>query len=52
MQKAHGKSAEMDNDYEIVFDHLQPHHEDSHPSYDLEEQPTVVYVDDMGQESL
>ena len=48
MQKAHNKSAERGNDYEIVFDHLQPHHEDSHPSYDLEEQPTVVYVDDMG----
>ena len=35
------------NDYEIVFDHL---HEDSipdHPSYDMEEQPTVVLIEDM-----
>ena len=35
------------DDYEIVFDHL---HEDSipdNPSYDMEEQPTVVLVDDF-----
>lgn len=45
---SNGGVAVNDNDYEIVFDHM---HEDSIPdntSYDMEEQPTVVLIDDFG----
>ena len=40
------------NDYEIVFDHM---HEDSipdNPSYDMEEQPTVVLIDDFSNHHM
>ena len=34
------------NDYEIVFDHLNEDSIPDHQSYDMDEQPTVVFVDD------
>lgn len=37
------------NDYEIVFDHLNEDSIPDHHSFDLDEQPTVLYVDNFHQ---
>ena len=36
-------------EYEIVFDHMHDESIPDHPSYDMDEQPTVVLIDDIEQ---
>ena len=41
------KKGKAGRDYEIVFDHMNEDSMPENPSYDMEEQPTVVLVEEM-----